>query len=169
MLIALAAGLYAGLTACASVDPPAAPASFTPTPLPRPVPTEKPNPERKRLIDAFGGIYSAPATQAYLAGVLTMPALALPPIEFQTPFEPATPRKLSELLEVRVILNLQDAVFAQSKHVLVSRERCRLRGGELRSETVVRDRVGVKCVDAVAGDHALRGRREVRRCSTGAE
>ena len=31
---------------------------------------EKPNPERKRLIDAFGGVYSAPATQAYLDGVL---------------------------------------------------------------------------------------------------
>jgi hypothetical protein len=40
------------------------------TPAPRPVSVEKPNPERKRLIDAFGGVYSRPATQAYLDGVL---------------------------------------------------------------------------------------------------
>src|SRR3984885_1868722 len=70
-LIALIAGLTLGLTACASIDPPSAPASIAPTPVPRPVSAEKPNPERKRLIDAFGGVYSAPATQTYLDGVLT--------------------------------------------------------------------------------------------------
>src|SRR6202050_5588571 len=70
ILIALMAGLALGLTACASIDPPLAPANIAPTPVPRPVLAEKPNPERKRLIDAFGGVYSAPATQAYLDGVL---------------------------------------------------------------------------------------------------
>src|SRR3984957_15939505 len=70
VLIALAAGLALGLTACASVDPPPAPAGLAPTPAARPVLAEKPNPERKRVIDAFGGVYSAPATQAYLDGVL---------------------------------------------------------------------------------------------------
>src|SRR5882757_10787589 len=69
-LIALMAGLALALTGCASIDPPAAPASVVPTPTPRPVLAEKANPERKRLIDAFGGVYSAPATQAYLDGVL---------------------------------------------------------------------------------------------------
>src|ERR1700733_8391322 len=70
VLTALALGLALGLTACASIDPPPAPAGLAPTPVPRPVLAEKPNPERKRLIDAFGGVYSAPATQAYLDGVL---------------------------------------------------------------------------------------------------
>src|ERR1700750_93775 len=70
-LIALMAGLTLALTACASIDPPSAPARIVPTPPPRPVLAEKANPERKRLIDAFGGVYSAPVTQAYLDGVLT--------------------------------------------------------------------------------------------------
>src|ERR1700677_2222615 len=70
VLIALMAGLALGLTACASTDPAPAPANIAPTPVPRPVLAEKPNPERKRLIEAFGGVYSSPATQAYLDGVL---------------------------------------------------------------------------------------------------
>ena len=70
VLIALVGGLALGLAACASIDPPPAPAGLVPTPAPRPVSVEKPNPERKRLIDAFGGVYSRPATQAYLDGVL---------------------------------------------------------------------------------------------------
>src|SRR6202046_2158436 len=70
-LNALIAGLAVGLTACASIDPPPAPANIAPTPVPRPVPAETPNPERKRLIEAFGGVYSSPATQTYLDGVLT--------------------------------------------------------------------------------------------------
>jgi predicted Zn-dependent protease len=69
-LIALIAGIALGLAACASIDAPPAPANIAPTPVPRPVSAEKQNPERKRLIDAFGGVYSAPATQAYLDGVL---------------------------------------------------------------------------------------------------
>ena len=78
-LITLAAGLAVGLTACASIDPPPAPASLAPTPAPRPVLAEKPNPERKRLIEVFGGVYSAPATQAYLDGVLMKIAPASSP------------------------------------------------------------------------------------------
>jgi predicted Zn-dependent protease len=70
VLIALGAGLALGLAGCASIDPPPTAADLIPTPAPRPVSVEKPNPERKRLIDAFGGVYSAPATQAYLDGVL---------------------------------------------------------------------------------------------------
>ena len=70
VLIALAAGLALGLTACAAIDPPLARVSVAPTPVPRPVSVEKSNPERKRLIEAFDGVYSAPATQAYLDGVL---------------------------------------------------------------------------------------------------
>ncbi len=60
-----------GLTACASIDPPSAPANIAPTPVPRPVSAPKSKiRERSELIDAFGGVYSAPATQAYLDGVL---------------------------------------------------------------------------------------------------
>jgi predicted Zn-dependent protease len=70
VLIVLAAGLALGLAACASIDPPAARLIVAPTPTPRPVSAEKSNPERKRLIEAFDGVYSAPATQAYLDGVL---------------------------------------------------------------------------------------------------
>ena len=70
VLIALAAGLALGLAACAAIDPPPARVVVAPTPTPRPVSAEKANPERKRLIDAFDGVYSAPATQAYLDGVL---------------------------------------------------------------------------------------------------
>ena len=53
-LIVLMAGLALGLTACASIDPSPIPANIAPTPVPRPVSAEKPNPERKRLIEAFG-------------------------------------------------------------------------------------------------------------------
>src|ERR1700722_20301078 len=69
-LNALIAGLAVGLTAFASIDPPLAPANIAPTPVPRPGFGQKPNPERKRLIEAFGGVYSDPATQGYLDGVL---------------------------------------------------------------------------------------------------
>jgi len=68
-LIALAAAFGLGLAACAAIDPPPAPVSLAPAAAPRTAgaPT---SPERKRLIDAFGGVYSAPATEAYLDGVL---------------------------------------------------------------------------------------------------
>ncbi|HEY1779031.1 MAG TPA: M48 family metalloprotease [Roseiarcus sp.] len=69
-MVALAALLALGLTACAPNDPPPVTGTVLPPPAPRVASTEKPSPERKRLIDAFGGVYSAPATQAYLDGVL---------------------------------------------------------------------------------------------------
>ena len=68
VLVALAAVLTLGLGACAPIDPPPITASVLPPAAPRVI--EKPNPERKRLIEAFGGVYTAPATQAYLDGVL---------------------------------------------------------------------------------------------------
>ena len=68
--IAFAAGLALATAGCASIDPPPTPVTVLPPAAPRAVSTEKPNPERKRLIEAFGGVYSAPATQAYLDGVL---------------------------------------------------------------------------------------------------
>ena len=66
---ALAAALAFSLAACASIDPPPAPASVAPPAPPRVVAGAS-SPERKRLIEAFGGVYSAPATEAYLNGVL---------------------------------------------------------------------------------------------------
>jgi predicted Zn-dependent protease len=68
---ALAALLVAALlSACVTVDQPA-----EPTAAPVAQPERKPvaaqtSPERKRLIEAFGGEYRAPATEAYLNGVL---------------------------------------------------------------------------------------------------
>jgi predicted Zn-dependent protease len=70
VLTALAAGLALALAACAPIDPPPAPVSVLPPAAPRVASAEKPSPERKRLIAAFGGVYTAPATQAYLDGVL---------------------------------------------------------------------------------------------------
>jgi predicted Zn-dependent protease len=70
VLIALIAGVTLGLAGCVTIDPPPGPVSVVPQPTPRPASAERPNPERKRLIDAFGGVYSRPATQAYLDGVL---------------------------------------------------------------------------------------------------
>jgi predicted Zn-dependent protease len=69
LLMALAAALAFSLAACASIDPPPAPVSAAPAAAPHAAaaPTSS---ERKRLIDAFGGVYSAPATEAYLDGVL---------------------------------------------------------------------------------------------------
>jgi predicted Zn-dependent protease len=69
LLMALAAALAFSLAACASIDPPPAPVSAAPAAAPHAAaaPTSS---ERKRLVDAFGGVYSAPATEAYLDGVL---------------------------------------------------------------------------------------------------
>ncbi|RBP04150.1 putative Zn-dependent protease [Roseiarcus fermentans] len=71
LLAALALAL--GLASCASVEAPPAPASAAAAPAapePRPAALQPVSPERKRLIDAFGGEYRAPATEAYLDGVL---------------------------------------------------------------------------------------------------
>jgi predicted Zn-dependent protease len=76
ILIALMAALTLGLNACAPNDPPPTTASVLPPAAPRLASGEKPNPERKRLIEAFGGIYLAPATQSYLDGVLAKLAAA---------------------------------------------------------------------------------------------
>jgi predicted Zn-dependent protease len=68
MLAALALSL--GLAACASVGTPPAPAGVAAAPAaPRPA-VAPVSPERKRLVDAFGGEYRAPATEAFLNGVL---------------------------------------------------------------------------------------------------
>jgi predicted Zn-dependent protease len=66
----LAAGAASlGVAACASIDPPPAPANLTPSTVeqPRSPPL---SPERKRLMQAFGGEYHAPPTQTYIDGVL---------------------------------------------------------------------------------------------------
>lgn len=70
VLAALAALMTLGLAGCAPTDHPTVTASVLPPPAPRQASAEKPNPERKRLIQVFGGVYTAPATQAYLDGVL---------------------------------------------------------------------------------------------------
>jgi predicted Zn-dependent protease len=66
----LMAGFALVLAACAPIDPPPTPISVLPPAAPRAASSEKANPERRRLIAAFGGVYTAPATQAYLDGVL---------------------------------------------------------------------------------------------------
>ncbi len=69
-VVRLAAGGASLLVAaCASVDPPPAPANLTPSAAEQPRSTPL-SPERKRLQQAFGGEYRAPATEAYLNGVL---------------------------------------------------------------------------------------------------
>src|SRR5271166_3251327 len=70
LLIALAVALALGLAACASIDPPPASVSAAPAAIPHAVAGTPASPERKRLIDAFGGVYGAPSTEAYLNGVL---------------------------------------------------------------------------------------------------
>ncbi len=71
-----ALALSLGLAACASVEAPPAPAKPEPTAAEgRPI-TPPASPERKRLIDAFGGEYRAPATESYLNGVLVKLAQA---------------------------------------------------------------------------------------------
>ena len=67
--LALAAALGLGLAGCAAIDPPPAPSAVAPPAAAR----SAANPyaaERKRLISAFGGEYHAPATEAFLNGVL---------------------------------------------------------------------------------------------------
>ena len=68
-LAALAAAFGLALAACASIDPPLAPVRPTPAAAQHPA-GAPPSPERKRLIAAFGGVYTAPTTEAFLDGVL---------------------------------------------------------------------------------------------------
>jgi predicted Zn-dependent protease len=69
-LLVPAVALSLGLAGCASVEAPPASNSVAAAPTeqkPAPPPA---SPERKRLIDAFGGEYRAPATETYLNAVL---------------------------------------------------------------------------------------------------
>ncbi len=75
-LILAALALSLGLAACASVEPPPAPAKPEPAAAEQRPITPPASPERKRLIDAFGGEYHAPATESYLNGVLAKLAQA---------------------------------------------------------------------------------------------
>lgn len=73
------------LGACATIDPPAHPAavSLAPAAAPQTTGGAETSPERKRLVDAFGGEYSAPAVERYLNEVLVRLAQAS-----DTPSEP---------------------------------------------------------------------------------
>ncbi len=68
-LVAVAAVFGLALAACASIDPPLAPVRPTPAAAQHAT-GAPPSPERKRLVEAFGGVYNAPATEAFLDGVL---------------------------------------------------------------------------------------------------
>jgi predicted Zn-dependent protease len=70
LLTAVAAAFAFSLAACAAIDPPPAPVSVAPASAPHAAAGAPASPERKRLIDAFGGVYNAPAAEAYLNGVL---------------------------------------------------------------------------------------------------
>ncbi len=70
-LAPLIAALCLGLAACASVDAPPGPVGEAPVAAAPPTTGGAPvSPERKRLIDAFGGEYYAPSTESYLNDVL---------------------------------------------------------------------------------------------------
>src|SRR5947209_10711764 len=68
----LAVALAILLAGCASIDGPPSPVavSHPETSPAHPMPAQAANPERKRLIDAFGGQYDNPQTESYLNGVL---------------------------------------------------------------------------------------------------
>ncbi len=67
----LAGGLCLIAAGCASVEAPPTPPEAAPiAAAPRTTGGRPANPERQRLIEAFGGEYRAPATQSYLNGVL---------------------------------------------------------------------------------------------------
>ncbi len=68
-LVLLAAAFGLALAACASIDPPPTPVSLAPA-ASQHAAGAPPSPERKRLIEAFGGLYNSPATEAFLDGVL---------------------------------------------------------------------------------------------------
>jgi predicted Zn-dependent protease len=71
VLMSVAGTLLLALAACASIDAPPGPANVAPVAAaPRTTGGVAASPERKRLIDAFGGEYSAPATETYLNNVL---------------------------------------------------------------------------------------------------
>ena len=69
-LAALAGAACLLAAGCASIEPAPSPASDPPIEAPHTTGGRPANPERQRLVDAFGGEYKAPATQAYLNAVL---------------------------------------------------------------------------------------------------
>ena len=77
-LTLIAAALALALAACSTVDLPARPvaASLVPTAAPQTTGGAETTPERKRLVDAFGGEYSAPAVERYLNETLVRLAAA---------------------------------------------------------------------------------------------
>ena len=77
-LAAFVAALALALAACATIDPPSRPTavSLVPTAAPQTTGGAETSPERKRLVDAFGGEYSAPAVERYLNDILTRLAQA---------------------------------------------------------------------------------------------
>ncbi len=80
----VAASLALLAAGCNAIDPPAAPlASLAPAAAPQTTGGALSSPERKRLIDAFGGEYSAPTTERYLNDILARLAPAS-----ETPTEP---------------------------------------------------------------------------------
>ena len=82
--VARAAALTLLLASCASIEPPPPTASVAAAPtVAAPVITAPVNGERKRLLEAFGGPYSAPGVERYLDGILAKLAPAS-----QTPTEP---------------------------------------------------------------------------------
>ncbi len=68
-LVLAAGALGLSLASCASIDAPPAPANVAPAAA-EARPTAQPRPESKRLMQAFGGEYRAPATENYLNGIL---------------------------------------------------------------------------------------------------
>ena len=69
LLILAAGALSLGVAACASVDAPPR-VGEAPAAAAKHMPSPAPNPERNRLMHAFGGEYHAPTTEAYLNSVL---------------------------------------------------------------------------------------------------
>jgi predicted Zn-dependent protease len=70
LLAPLTAALCLNLAACASIEAPPAPADVAPAAAPHGATGAQVAPERKRLIEAFGGEYHAPQTESYLNGIL---------------------------------------------------------------------------------------------------
>ena len=82
-LAGLATAFAFSLAACAAIDPPPAPVSVAPPAAPHAVAGTPASPERKRLIEAFGGVYSAPATEAISTGSWSS---SLPPSDAEQPY-----------------------------------------------------------------------------------
>ena len=82
---ALIAALALTLAACSAIDAPSRPiaANLVPTAAPQTTGGAETSPERQRLVDAFGGEYSAPAVERYLNDILARLAHAS-----DTPSEP---------------------------------------------------------------------------------